>query len=446
MSSIKYDKIVKYHICATTVSPLHIGNSFENVGDVLIDPITEVPFIQASTITGLLRSVSTLVNDNDTTCELFGLDKDNICESDANTSRVKVTDCRMVPSTVKFETRPNVSVDRKTGTVSTKNSSGQKYDITYVSQGASFSFYVYLFLQSEQYDLTNKLQAVFGTIKHDQTSIGAKKSSGAGRFTIESIKSTVYDMKNSQDRLYWCIEDGDNSRLEDITDKCCAAPGTIKYHVLIKAKSIGPIQIKGVAMSDFGENAPDSENIMNGNDDYIIPGTSIRGAIRSQMEKIASYQGKDTVIRGAFGFAAENHSDGCAGNLIFNDCVIGSQEDIDKNPVRNRIHIDKFTGGVMSQAFFKEKNASGAIDISIEILDRQNPDATLGLLLYALRDLKIKTFNIGNGYATGKGFLDIADISIRTGTSCLSIDENNVIYDENGIVESVLSALKEVSA
>lgn len=446
MSSIKYDRVVKYKLSGKTDSPLHIGSSFGDPEEVLTDPDSGLPFIQASSLAGMLRSISTNLFDCELTTLIFGNNKDNFAEDSNHASRVKVTDGVMDPSSVRLETRPNISIDRKTGTVSSETNSGQKYDITYISPDARFSFYVYLFIQSDkQSDLVDKLQTIFGTFRDGHIGLGAKKSSGAGKFIIESIKSASYDLRNNDQRYAWANEE-DDTDLRDITGKCFSSESPVKYNITVKANTDGPIQIKSIAMSRFGENVPDSENIMDGRENYIIPGTSIRGTIRSQMEKIASYQDKSSIINSAFGFAGNEYSEGHCGNLIFNDCIIGKREDIDINPIRNRIHIDKFTGGVMNQAFFKEKNASGKVDIMVQILNKQNPEASLGLLLYALRDLAVKTINLGNGYATGKGFLNVSEINIKSDDLCATLlFENGSITDDDKIIENALRALKEVS-
>ena len=52
----------------------------------------------------------------------------------------------------------------------------------------------------------------------------------------------------------------------------------------------GSLLIKSIAVSGgVGAGAPDSENIRNGNGDYIIPGSSFKGAVRAQMEQILAY-------------------------------------------------------------------------------------------------------------------------------------------------------------
>ncbi len=447
MGKFFYDSIFRYSIKARAISPLHIGSSLGDKEDILVDDEGR-PFIQASSLAGMLRSESEIVNGKDITDSLFGLS--TIVEGlNANDyrSRIRVSDGNIDYSTVKLELRPHVSVDRKTGTTKGENGAGQKFDLTYLAAGVVFDFCLYLYTDKSHAEQREQFEKILGILTDSSAVIGAKKSSGAGRILAESIKRNLYDMTAEADRNAW-IRDDEQYQLEDITDSLKSAKGGIKYKVEITAKTIGAIQIKGIAMPEFGKNAPDSENIRNGAGEYIIPGSSIRGTVRSQMEKIAGYLDREDVIDDAFGVVASNHSNSHAGNLIFSDCVIGEVEDNDKNDVRNRIHIDKFTGGVINKAFFKEKNAAGELKgFSIMILDDDKADQVLGLLMLALRDLSANLFGFGNGYATGKGFLEISNIKVKSMDAEAVINYSNgegTIEDNYKLLDGALGALKEV--
>lgn len=447
MGRIAYNKIIAYKISSETTTPLHIGGYLGGMDEILIHATTGEPFIQASTLTGMMRSVSNKVNYNDITNDLFGLDrfKENQNSNEVK-SRVNVSDGIFESDSVIIEKRPGVKIDGKTGTVNSQKSAGQKFDISYISSGAKFSYLVYLYMSNEEEK--DRLEDIFGAIKSGIVSIGAKKSSGSGKFKITSIKRKIFDLKNEVDRNAWISYDSrdENNDFNNVTDEINNNRKAFLYDISIKAKTEGPIQVRGIDIEDFSEDAPDSENMLNGRKEYIIPGTSFRGAIRSQMEKIAKYIDKEYIIDNSFGLEAKNHSESKSGNLIFNEAVFNDSEMINNNPVRNRIHIDKLTGGVISQGLFCERNASGKLDFSIQIKDKLNPDATLGLLLYALRDLAAKTFNLGNGYAMGKGFLDIEEICIYKSDDTVAVIEfkpgDYLIKDESEMIKKAFESLK----
>ena len=444
MGRLEYSKVIKYRVIIRNITQLHIGSSLNGNDDILTDAITGYPFIQASSLSGMFRSAFRKIDEKHVS-ELFGRSKsEENTTFDKDRGRLVFTDGLIVdPSNLKLEIRPGVSIDRKTGTVRSENGSGQKFDTTYVSYGTDFKFYVYLYEEVE-HPLYGIIEKLFGIMTNGEARLGAKKSSGAGLFEAVSIEKAEFDLTTGPERKEWILEEENKIKYDLITDKCTTIRKDIKYELVVKSTTEGPLQVKGIAMSDFGEDAADSENIKNGRGDFIIPGSSLRGAIRSRMERIADYLNKRSVIDGAFGCKKDEHSDSYSGNLMIEDAVIVNARNNEENPIRNRIHIDKFTGGVINQEWFKEKNAVGNVTIKIQIRDKNNPDATLGLLLYAIRDIAVNMVNLGNGFATGKGFLNVDTAIIKTS------DEEDFIINfkqktgnDNELVKNAIKSLKE---
>ena len=445
MTRFRYDNVYKYHIKAKTISPLHIGSSMGGNDEILKDSLTGIPYIQASSIAGMLRDVCDSVNGDEVTESLFGASRMKEGEDDAR-SRVKVSDGHFDNSTIVLELRPGVSIDRTTGAARKENGAGHKFDITYVSAGAKAEFDLYLYTGRNDSSTKENFEKVLGVFRSREAQLGSKKSSGAGKFVAESIQRAYFDLTSEEGRINWRDEYKKEDYV-DITSNISPIHADTKYLISIYSETEGPILVKGISMSEFGEGAADCENLKNGVGDYIVPGTSIRGTVRSQMEKIAAYLKKNSIIGASFGVLSDSYEDSRCGNLVFNDAVIGTKENNRNNPIRSRIHIDKFTGGVMSQALFSEQNANGKLDMSIEILNKNDPDATLGLLLYALRDLANNSYILGGGYATGKGFIRVSKIVISDGSNKaeLRFDENNSsIGGKKEIIDVALGKLKEV--
>ena len=74
--------------------------------------------------------------------------------------------------------------------------------------------------------------------------------------------------------------------------------------------------------------------------------------------------------------------------------------------------MDRFTGGVIRQGLFWEEPVSGEITLEYTV----PADQPLGcaLVLYALRDLGLKLWNLGSGASIGRGFLHVCEIEART--------------------------------
>ena len=85
----KNDIIDSYIIKALTTAPLHVGSASGAREEVLIHPVTELPFLQAAGIAGALRAASAKVCGQTMTDSLFGSSLASGAPSDSG-SRVNV--------------------------------------------------------------------------------------------------------------------------------------------------------------------------------------------------------------------------------------------------------------------------------------------------------------------------------------------------------------------
>lgn len=445
--ALKYDKIIKYKIKAVCDGPLHIGSFDGDKESVLIHSSDRKPFIQATGIAGAFKSVYSKCYGKIESEKIFGSSLMTQGDSEKeNSSRVKFSDGIFDEKTLKMELRPHVSIDRKTGSVNSSNGSGQKFDMEYIGVGSEFSMDVYVFDQAFD-NYGNEIEKIISKISMGEMLLGAKKSSGAGKIKLKSVLKKCFDMRNEKDRTDWQNEEIlEEEKYSDILNRLPQTASKYAYTVKIKGKTEGPLLVKSIASSGFGNDAPDSENIKNARGEYIIPGSSFRGVIRSQMEKICGYMQKESIIGNSFGKENMFGDDGHAGNLIFSDTIVNCKNENEN--IRHRIHIDKFTGGVFHQGLFSEKNISGDVDIVINITDKNNAEATLAVLLMAVRDLADKTLSVGSGFATGKGFIDVNWISIEAKDKRASItfsDDEVVVTDDTDIIGCAMKTLQEVS-
>ena len=114
----------------------------------------------------------------------------------------------------------------------------------------------------------------------------------------------------------------------------------------------------------------------------LIPASSIKGAIAHRTayhyNKLSGYFATDQTIRSKapnaavkalFGFAGDNSSDSCRGNVIMSD-LFGNTP-IQK--VMHHVKIDNFTGGTINGALFQEKVAvAEGQNFTLEILINNN--------------------------------------------------------------------------
>lgn len=448
MAGLKYDTVIKYVIRAVCDGPLHIGSSLGGKEEVLIHPVNRQPFIQASGIAGAFRGKYAQNHSKERLESLFGASKNNEAGKEDNTSRIKFTDGQFETNTVKMELRPHVSIDRETGSVTSRKGSGQKFDLEYIGTGAAFTFCMYVFEDScGTGKFSEDVRELLAAMKNGEVLFGGKKSNGAGKIVPTSVLEKKFLFTNSEDRNKWTEEETlPKEEYLEIMNELPITEDSFQYRIHLSGCTEGPLLVKGIAVSRFGKGAPDSENQRNAQGDFIIPGSSLKGVFRSRMEAISSFLGKSSIIEAAFGKVGVNAEEGHSGVLYVKDTVVGDQKNNEKADIRHRIHIDKFTGGVFNQGLFAEKNVTGNIEMEICLKKSDNTDAVLGLLLMALRDLAVQSINVGSGYATGKGFLKIASINVTSAKQEATIlfGDDSKIDDPGQLVTKAMKSLQEV--
>lgn len=457
-AGFQYDRIIKYQVTAACTEPLHIGSAQGDGAEVLVHPVDGLPFIQATSISGVFRQYYKQRNGEAAAKVLFGDVMweemgNNQSEKKNRGSKICFSDGKFLTRNkkIKMELRPRVKINRETETCdnatvqgSGKNS-GQKFNMEYIGAGAVFSFSVYLYGDEQQKDVED----IFTAIHHQQLQFGGQKSNGCGYIKLDKLLRKVFNMNQQHDRELWMQEE--EMEEEQYTDCLDSVSGLEQranryaYEILVEGKTEGELLVKSIAVSDYGKDAPDCMNIQNANNDYIVPGSSLKGTIRHQMETIADYLGVPAIVEDTFGVPERKEKKGKSGNICFFDTVVGNQKDNDSNRLSHRIHIDKFTGGVMQGGLFTEKNIFGEMNFRIQILDKNNPQKTCGLLLLALRDLAVGMVSVGGGFNVGKGFIAVKKMTIenQSGEKAEIDFTENQIRDEQNVMESCLMSVKE---
>ena len=456
MAAYSYNTIIKYKVIAECKTPLRIGSGSQDPEAILMDPVEGRPFVQASGIAGVFRNYCEASYDQQIVDELFGKRRVNENEkTEENGGRLKFSDGIFEKdSEFRMELRPRVSIDPVTGTCDssmvkgTDRKSGHKFNIGYVSAGARFTFSVYL------YDKEKKkiMEDLFSAMDQGVILLGGQKSNGCGVIEIKHLWFKAFQMQEKEDRKLWYKEEElPEKAYKDIRSVLKAESKTGNaYEILLTGRTDGELLVKSLAVSGCGKDAPDCENIRNGKGEYIVPGSSLKGAVRARMEWIAKQLQKEEIpveklLEGAFGSKGNCGEQGKTGNLLFYDTVVGNREENDRMPLSHRIHIDKFTGGVMHGGLFAEKNVAGNLSIQIAVRDKNDPDRTCGLLLLALRDLAIGAMSIGGGYNVGKGIIRAEKLTVKTKARSEAVIDFKMgkTADKDQVIAGCLAALRE---
>ena len=431
------EHILLYEIKASLTGPLHIGSGEGENGEVLIHPVTRKPFIQASSIAGIMRGAMYTFREEEKVNQWFG--KKNLGSDFGNNSRIAVSDG--IFDNIKMERRPRVSIDPVSGSVSqsnvkgTSSVSGHKFEMDCVGAGSTFKFEITIDCKEDECEsASGDIIRILGMINSGEVQFGGQRSNGFGFVKILNTAYRDYDLKNQADRKDWMnnVRNLKPVDIPDVTDE------NVAYRISIKGKTEGELLVKSIAVPEFGSEAPDSANITNAKKEYIIPGSSFKGSVKNRFEYVCKKLGREDIIKKTFG-----DTDG-TGNIVFLDTVVGDIESNDRQPITHHIHVDKFTGGVFSGGLFSEKSIGGELDLRIDIRKSPWEKESFAVLMMVLRDLAIGGFNLGSGYANGRGFIDVSKICVSHGGTDYSLKIKDKM-DENftGLVNEALSALSE---
>jgi len=210
----------------------------------------------------------------------------------------------------------------------------------------------------------------------------------------------------------------------------------VAYKLTVKCKTEGDLLVKGLVGGANSDGRQVATNMRNAGNKFIIPGSSIKGAFKSRAQYICELLNGRNLETKAFG-----GKDKTSGNIIVKDAIFSlTDNDLIE---RHRIHVDKFTGGVFNGGLFNERNIYGNFDIEINILKKNDPDFSLALILYVLRDLNAGLFNLGGGFNVGKGFVNIDNIEICSVADAkkyhISFKEDTI---DNELTKRALSAFE----
>ncbi len=454
-----YTVVKRYVIKAKCVSALHIGAADGDKSKVLVDDITRTPFIQGTSIAGAFYDYADKYLK--LTTKWFG-----DVNSEDSMSRLYFSDASFKKDTVKLELRTRISCDPDTSTVkSTKISgastkSGQIMNVELVSAGAEFEFSIYQFLKEKQ-NSENVVENLLIALNNGDILLGGQLSNGCGLISILDIEYSKYNLKDTVDRKRWINEDFEKGKsirdiLKDNTktsnNYCIEMRINFPEGIMVKQKAVNTHNLSELLNQEISyentEKIPDNIGIFNGNNEFIIPASSIKGVLRSRVEAIADYMGVEDVIKY---IAFEGKPKVYFYDAILTDVHTHSQ-------VRNA--IDKFTGGVRSQALFNQIIPNGSTTIKIVIdtsnkYDNNNKNIwtekeqleILGLLLFAIRDMAIGAITFGSESSIGLGYIDINNIIVKIGhEQKIKINpKENKIQDNDKLLRRCLDELKQSS-
>ena len=147
------------------------------------------------------------------------------------------------------------------------------------------------------------------------------------------------------------------------------------------------------------------------NREYVIPGTSLKGVLRHQAERIVRLSGQEERLADGLnelmGYAEEDTKEKQKSRFYVDEAYL-KQGVAEKEQSRNR--IDRFTGGTVETALFTTKPIwqmephKPTVHIHYEIPECKPWEA--GLALFLLRDLWQGNVALGGEKSIGRGVLE----------------------------------------
>jgi CRISPR/Cas system CSM-associated protein Csm3 (group 7 of RAMP superfamily) len=393
------------------LSPAIIGSGRDENSDidVLKDSEGKV-YIPATSFTGVLRHAiklgKTYKEDStykDKVEHFWGTSKNENNPQRLRQSAIRIDDLlpdnnadKNSDKNPKVVIRDGVKIDNKKGIAEDKG----KFDYEVIEPGARFNLHIEVTLDGIEDDFKKiMLVTMIDLLKKGEIRIGAKTNSGFGRINLVDEKICIFDFSKKEDVLRWLKQDFTvRSELGAKSFEFKPRTFTISADFVIKNSLI-------VRSYNFDPDKPDIENIRS-NGKPVLPGTSIKGAIRARAERIVKTLGKpESIISDLFGEVDEKKKFAKKGRITVEESVIDGYPE----EVQTRIKIDRFTGGTIESALLETKPLFSKKDgkvINLKITIRDYKDHEAGLMLLVLKDLWTGDLPIGGEKAVGRGVLE----------------------------------------
>lgn len=394
-------------------SPLHIGCGMgeRTDRDLLLDEKNK-PFIPATSLIGVLRhAVSPIELDEEIDLNPFwGYAKD---EKNGWQSMVRCSDlpCETVTDTV---IRDGVKIDSRLGRVEY----AKKYDTEVLDPGARFRLNLIIRYTDATQKMAGRMAATLHAFLNRGFHLGANTNNGFGDMNLMDDQIFRFSFSNKRHVIDWLSERF--TKMERIQPEALGMPYALKQRRnmkiavdLVLKRSLIVRSYPGGKMPVIPESRDNDASLslipdavqMTSAGKWVVPATSLKGAIRARAERIAATLGKpETICENLFGCVDDRDTGKRPqkGRIRVREMVM---DDVVAE-VQHRIRIDRFTGGVIEGGLFDSmplfrKNDEQVVQLVIESENCTAEEAQL--LLLVLKDLWTGDLAVGGEKNVGRG-------------------------------------------
>lgn len=428
MSSLA--KITKKYVIRTkmeTLAPIRIASGMDDgITDIIILKNKQgKAFIPGTSLAGVLRSAMKNIYDEALIEKLFGHIENNGGEQ----SMLNISDIILDGGNLIY--RDGVAIDTYRGVGKT----GAKYDFEALDRGASGELYIEMTVrnQNEQPevnylhsnfavngDVYSEVAATLADLLTGGISVGALTTKGFGLIgSKKPVELYRFDFKEGgADKWLSYLTDAKLPKAIYTGQADCIEAGaenvfSIEAEFAVSSSLIVRDYDEAQELNDAnGDKALKLAAVqMKSGSDLIIPGSSIKGALRSRAQKIimslsgGAAKEAERFVAGLMGYADNDRA--CKSRLSVKESYISSQELVPHKHSRNR--IDRFTCSTIDGALFTEEPVwqrdKSLAPLKLSLSVNACNDTEAGLMLLLLKDLWLGMLPLGGGKGIGRGTL-----------------------------------------
>lgn len=423
-----------------TVSPFLIGKGTGDELDAeLILDSDGKPYIPGSSFIGMfsnyfIKHAKNKLNDKQrfSSTQFFGSEKTD--KEPQFQSHFAVEDLT-ISTEYNISVRDGIKINTETGTVLKRG----KYDYEVLEPGAEFNFEAEITIRSgfNKEDFISFLDFLRTEADADNANLrlGALTSFGFGKWNWKQFN--VFDFDFPKDGLEWLFFQETRFDVKPKLDKPAFDFKELKAEdKIIIEKSAFRLNAKfniknSLIIGHYGINPNDTDKThIKSNEIPVLPGKSIKGALRSRAERILNILNPEqtqSILNSLMGFVDTEAKDSIAkkSRLIVEEALIESSE---TEQIQLRVKIDRFTGGSRNQALFDSQplwHKNECFDMVLTIEDPNSHE--IGLMLLLLKDLWTADLPIGGEKNVGRGVLTgkkaTVEINDNNGFKKITIEE-----------------------
>lgn len=427
-------------------SPLLIGDgageTADNFRDVhVLKNRQGKPFIPGTSLCGVLCDWLESVSPAWTT-KIFG-------DAKEMQSSIQVEDVTLEGGEI--ISRDGVRIDGLTGTVDGDG----KYDFEVVERGASGAFRLLINLRgihvnknfdgNKNYSLDEIRDVIARLLRklHDGIRLGALTTKGFGLIAAENLIANLYDFRESNDVISWFTSEKTANEILPSTADNALSPNDFIVDAEFQFNSSFIIRDYDISAEDKKKNI--SAVALKSREDFVIPGTSLKGILRHRAEYIFGKLGIDIkILDDLMGSSTTDKK--IKSRFIVAESYVAPDNFVEVEHTRNK--IDRFTGGTLQGTLFTTKPAyqknRGKSTLKIHFEIRNATDAEAGLATFLLRDLWLGRVALGGEKSVGRGTVSgiSAEINFKGETYKLGAN-GKIISGSKTELEKFAASLKD---